>query len=208
MEKFFDRYAHKFDAIYDTESNLWNKIINRLFRKSMKIRFQKTLEECEPITGRTILDIGCGPGHYAIAFANKGASRVVGIDFAQTMINLARTKAIEAGVSQVCEFICDDFLSFEFEERFDYAIAMGFMDYIDKPEAVIRKVISITHRLALFSFPAAGGILAWQRKMRYKRKCKLYLYKPEDIERIFTTCGLYLIRIERIARDFFVKVSL
>ena len=58
---FFDSYAHDFSAIYGTANNPVDKIINRLFRKSMMIRYRKSLEGCDPIEGRSVLDIGCGP---------------------------------------------------------------------------------------------------------------------------------------------------
>ncbi len=206
--EFFDRYAHDFSAIYGTSNTLWNKVINRLFRKSMMMRYRMTLERCEPIKGKSVLDIGCGPGHYSVALAQKGARRVVGIDFAPTMIDIARSRANEAGVADRCEFICDDFMTFDFKEVFDYSIAMGFMDYIAEPIAVVRRVIEQTRSRAFFSFPAAGGLLAWQRKLRYRRKCNLYLYNPDDIRNLLQGCGLTGFTIERIARDFFVTVRI
>ncbi len=204
--EFFDRYAHDFSAIYGTSNTPWNRLINSLFRKSMMIRYRKTLEGCEPIKGKTVLDIGCGPGHYSVALAGKGASYVVGIDFAPAMIDLARSRAAEAGVAEICEFVCEDFMTYEFGQTFDYSIAMGFMDYVSEPEHVIRKVASLTTSRAFFSFPAAGGLLAWQRKLRYRRRCNLYLYRLSDIDSLFQRCGLKDVHIERIARDFFVKV--
>jgi len=204
--EFFDRYAHDFSAIYGTSNTPWNRLINALFRKSMMTRYRKTLEGCEPIKDRTVLDIGCGPGHYSVALAEKGARRVVGIDFAPAMIELARSRATEAGVAEICDFVCDDFTTYEFGQTFDYSIAMGFMDYVAKPEDVVTKVASLTTSRAFFSFPAAGGFLAWQRKLRYRRRCDLFLYRLSDIRSLFERCALRNVVIERIARDFFVTV--
>jgi len=60
------------------------------------------------------------------------------------------------------------------DEKFDYAIVMGFMDYIADPSALIGKVLRVCRGKAFFSFPADGGPLAWQRRLRYRNRCPLY----------------------------------
>ena len=206
--EFFDSYARDFSAIYGTPDNPVNRLINRLFRKSMMMRFRRTIEGCDPIRGMSVIDIGCGPGHYSVALARRGAGRVLGLDFAPGMVCLAQENAKSAGVADVCRFICEDFMSLDVSTRFDYAIAMGFMDYIRDPGPVIERVLAATASRAFFSFPAAGGFLAWQRKLRYRRRCDLYLYTMDDLGKLFENRGLQQITIERIARDFFVTVDL
>jgi 2-polyprenyl-3-methyl-5-hydroxy-6-metoxy-1,4-benzoquinol methylase len=184
-----------------------NRIVNRLFRKSMRLRFIKTLEGCQPIEGKSVLDVGCGPGHYAISLAQRGAVRAVGLDFADGMLRLAAEHARQAAVEDRCEFRVGDFLEFAPVEPFDYVIVMGFMDYMSDPQAVIRKVLSLTRCRAFFSFPAAGGILAWQRRIRYRKRCDLFLYRPEEIRQLFTGFPGVQVDISRIARDFFVTAK-
>src|SRR5262245_50044922 len=98
----------------------------------MRLRYERTLQSCAPVAGRSFLDIGCGPGHYAVQLAQMGARRVLGVDFAPGMIEIARQHAIEAGVADRCEFLVKDF-SAHGGERFDCAIVMGVMDYIESP---------------------------------------------------------------------------
>ena len=43
---FFHRYANDFDAIYSNRGGLLNGVLNGLFRKSMKLRYLKTIEGC------------------------------------------------------------------------------------------------------------------------------------------------------------------
>ena len=205
--EFFDSYANDFSAIYGTSNNPLNRIVNRLFRKSMMIRYRKTIEGCDPIQGKHVIDVGCGPGHYCVALARRGAGRVLGLDFAPGMIDLARSNARSAGVGDVCDFACEDFMSFQAPVSFDYAVLMGFMDYIRDPGPVIEKVLAVTSSKAFFSFPAARGLLAWQRKLRYNRRCELYLYAEDDLKRLFANRPLVRVGIERIERDFFVTVD-
>jgi SAM-dependent methyltransferase len=204
---FFDAYAADFSAIYGTSNNFLDRIVNRLFRKSMMIRYRKTIEGCEPVAGKTVIDIGCGPGHYSVALALRGARRVVGVDFAPAMIDLARRNAEVAGVAATCEFLCRDFMELEQPGRFDYAVLMGFMDYIPSPGPVIDRVLGITSSRAFLSFPAAGGFLAWQRRIRYRQRCDLFLYTETDLRKLLAESAAAGFEIERIERDFFIVLD-
>ncbi len=204
---FFHRYAGDFDAIYSNRGGLVNGVVNRLFRRSMKLRYLKTIEGCHPIEGKTVLDVGCGPGHYAITLAQRGAAHVLGIDFADGMLRIAAEHARASGAGGRCEFRQADFLTFCPPETFDYVILMGFMDYMPEPAKVVEKALSLTRARAFFSFPVEGGVLAWQRKLRYRSRCELYMYTREQLERLFSAFPGIDTRIEPIARDFFVTAS-
>jgi len=205
---FFDSYAHDFDAIYGRADTMANRLISRLFRKSMRLRYLKTLAGCRPVEGRTALDIGCGPGHYSVALARMGLSAIWGIDFAPAMIELAQQKAATAGVGHICRFITDDFLTYDFGRTFDYAILMGFMDYVSHPRIVIERALSLAGQRAFFSFPAAEGILAWQRRRRYRTRCELYMYRRNEIPELFRGLKYHRIMIEKLSRDYFVTVDI
>jgi ubiquinone/menaquinone biosynthesis C-methylase UbiE len=204
--RFFDRYALDFDAIYGKDNRALDKIVNRVFRRAMVVRYQKTIAGCQPIAGRSVIDIGCGPGHYGVTLAKGGASKVVGLDFAPGMLEIARKRAEAEGVADKCRFELGDFLTYEAPEKFDYAIIMGFMDYVKEPDVVVDRVLHVIKRKAFFSFPADGGVLAWQRKLRYRDRCDLYMYEREQIQRLMSRTGAPF-SIERIGRDFFVTLE-
>jgi len=205
--KFFDSYAKDFNAIYGNENTLVNAVVNRLFRKSMVVRYERTLAGCTPIAGKSVIDIGCGPGHYSVALASAGAGRVLGVDFAPGMIDIARQRAARAGVTDRCSFELGDFLNVSGDEKFDYAIVMGFMDYIEKPGELVEKVMRVCRGKAFFSFPADGGPLAWQRRLRYRNRCPLYLYSEPQIRQLVSGVGARSSSVEMISRDFFVTLS-
>jgi 2-polyprenyl-3-methyl-5-hydroxy-6-metoxy-1,4-benzoquinol methylase len=200
---FFSGYAANFDAIYANHTTPFNFAVNRLLRRSMRQRFELTISGCNPIGGRSVLDIGCGPGHYAVELARRGAASVTGLDFADGMLELARVRATRAGVEELCCFERGDFLTWARPHKFDYVIAMGFMDYIADPIPVIFKILSLTVCSAFFSFPLDGGLLAWQRKLRYRKRCPLYMYTAEQVARLFAQTG-YSVNSRRISRDLFV----
>lgn len=204
--QFFDGYAADFDAIYGSDNGPVERIANRLFRRAMLVRYEKTLAGCQPAAGCTVIDIGCGPGHYSIALARAGAEKVLGLDFAAGMLKIARERAEAQSVAQRCSFELGDFLTYPIPERFDYAIVMGFMDYVNDPRPVIDRVLSTTRRRAFFSFPKAGGPLAWQRQWRYRNRCDLFLYRRDEIENLLLRTGAAY-SIEPIGRDFFVTLE-
>ena len=63
---FFDSYSLDFNAIYGSGTGFFQRLINKWFRQTMLIRFQKTIAACKPLEGKTILDVGCGPGIYTV----------------------------------------------------------------------------------------------------------------------------------------------
>jgi ribosomal protein L11 methyltransferase len=59
-----------------------------------------------PLTGRTIIDYGCGSGILGIAALKLGASRVVGVDLDPQALLATRANAILNGVSSQLEVQC------------------------------------------------------------------------------------------------------
>lgn len=60
-------------------------------------------------TGAQVLDLGCGAGLHAVAFASRGFV-VTGVDTSRTLLHSAQTRASAAGL--VVEFIDDDIRTF------------------------------------------------------------------------------------------------
>lgn len=207
VSEFFSGYAERFDAIYGNRDTLLNRLINRFLRRSMRLRFERTLAGCAPAAGKTILDVGCGPGHYGIALAGAGAASVLGLDVAPRMVALAREHAQRAGVVDRCRFVEQDVMALPAGQRFDHVIVMGVMDYVPDAPAFVAKVLDLTAHSAFFSFPAAGGFLAWQRKLRYRRRCPLYLYADADVRRAFEGACAFRVGVERLARDWLVTAA-
>jgi ubiquinone/menaquinone biosynthesis C-methylase UbiE len=206
-QEFFHGYAGDFNAIYSNRNGLFTSLVNRTLRKSMRLRYVKTLEGCKPIAGKTVLDVGCGPGHYGIALARNGAAHVTGIDFAEGMIQLARGQAQTAGVAARCEFLVGDFQTFQPADPFDYVVVMGVMDYVAQPRVLVDHVVSVMRRRAFFSFPVGGGLLAWQRRLRYRSRCPVYFYTRQDVQKVFAGIPGVTVQIDPIARDFFVTLT-
>jgi ubiquinone/menaquinone biosynthesis C-methylase UbiE len=164
----FNRDAKDFDAIYRLERSPFWRIVNQTFRKAVFDRYRITFERAGDVTGKSVLDIGCGSGVYSVDFARRGARRVVGIDFSPNMLQLARAEAERFNVQDKCQFIQGDFRDTDFSDRFDISIAMGVLDYVADAEQFINRMARVTDALVLASFPRPSLIRAPLRRLRYR----------------------------------------
>jgi ubiquinone/menaquinone biosynthesis C-methylase UbiE len=208
---FFEGYARDFDHIYEEGGKgALARYVDTSLRKEMRIRFEKTFESLAPMQGRSMLDAGCGGGRYAIPAAKAGASQVLGIDFSPTMLDLARQKATAEGVGNVCRFELGDLLTYPVAEKsFDYAIAIGFFDYMQDPEAALRALVRATRQRVFFSVPKRWHILTPQRYVRYwyLRRCYIRFYSHADVERLTASVKPRAVRIQDIGREFNITVD-
>ncbi len=185
-QKYFDSVPKQWDAFYSHENRLMY-LINTLLRKGLYERYRLTFEYCGDLSGARVLDIGCGTGRYGIECAKRGAERVVGIDFAPSMIKFSREMAQQLKVADKCEFICGDFLTYPFEESFDIILALGFFDYIKNPEHLFKKTAQMNPRKFIASFPKFTPIWGLQRAIRYHyiKKCPIYNYTKEQLDQLY-----------------------
>ena len=185
-QQYFDKVPEKWDALYSHENKL-KYALNRLLRKGLFHRYNLTFQHCGDLNGARVLDVGCGTGRFSIECAKRGAKRVVGIDFAPAMIEYSGKIAEQMGVAEKCEFICDDFLSHQFDESFDVVLALGLFDYIKEPLPIFKKIAALSPRKFLASFPRFTPVWGTQRLIRYYwiKKCPIYNYTPEQLEQLY-----------------------
>ena len=211
VKTFFHHYASDFDAIYGHtgKRSMTGKWVDKNFRKSMFLRFKETLKNTANEEIKSVLDIGCGPGRYIVEFLQQG-NEVVGLDIAEGMIELAKQVVNDISYNGSVDFVVSSYLEHHFERKFDAACLMGFFDYIESPEDIFNKLKQEINKEIYVSFPVAGGLIAWQRKIRYKlMDCPLYFYRKKDIDRIMKNTSLEeKYEITDLGRDYFVKVIL
>jgi len=211
VKKFFHGYASDFDSIYGhtTTRGSFDKLMDKLFRRSMLLRFNETLLETAKPSIHAILDVGCGSGVYCVEFLKQG-KEVVGLDIAEGMLEIAKQKTSDYRDSGKISFILSGYMEYEFQRKFDAAVLMGFFDYIKEPVELIKKLKKDVTKEIYMSFPKKGGFLTWQRKLRYNmRNCPLYFYSKKSLTNILDQAGLQnKYTIKDLGRDFFVRVVL
>ncbi len=203
----FDADAERFDAIYEqTGKGRFAQFVDNRWRGVVQQRLDLALRELAPLDGRSVLDVGCGSGRYCHAFAERGAARVVGIDFAPAMIAIATRLATERGVADRSEFRVGAFPGdIGDDERFDASTAMGYFDYVEDAEAHIRAMREHTTQVMLMSFPKAREWRVPLRRVRFAiNRCPLFLYREQQVRALLTRCGISDVRWIDLGRDYVV----
>lgn len=188
----FDREAGSFDAIYRLDRSRLSRWFDRVARKAIFERYEITFAQAGDLTGKTVLDVGCGSGVYAADFARRGARRVVGVDLSAGMLALAERAAAERGVAARCEFRRGDFATLTFDESFDVSVAMGVFDYLSDPAPFLARMASLTTARVVVSFPGHSLLRQPLRALRYRAtgKGEVSFYSRADVERLADQAGL------------------
>jgi len=199
--------AARFDAIYGEKKSAIHKFIDNYWRGVVQRRLELNVEKLRPFEGKKILDVGCGSGRFCIAFALEGAKKVIGIDFARAMIEIADKLAADANVSDRCEFITGGFPNAisENEAPFDACTANGFFDYVEKPVTIIARMRELTKGKLIMSFPKA---IEWRvpiRRVRFWLKgTPLFLYTEAQVRDILANAGVTNYEMIYLDRDYLV----
>ena len=203
VNSYFDREAERFDAIYERDKPLHQRLGDRLFRRVILERYSLVINAIGA-PGATVLDVGCGPGRYGIELARRGARRCIGVDVAASMIEIARREAAKAGVGERCEWTVSDFLSFRSDEKFDAVVAMGYFDYLENPQPHLAKMIAHTRGRVFASFPKRWTLRTGLRVVRFKLAGGyVRFYSRGDVLALFREAGqIACLALVDLGRDY------
>ncbi|MFL5824614.1 MAG: class I SAM-dependent methyltransferase [Solirubrobacteraceae bacterium] len=79
--------------------------------------------------GERVLDVGCGWGSFALQAATRHGASVLGITLSEPQAELARQRAIEAGVAERVEIRVADYRELT-DERFDAISSIGMVEHV------------------------------------------------------------------------------
>ena len=205
VHRYFDREAQRFDAIYESDKPFLQRTVDRLFRGVILERFQIICALAPLTTPWTVLDVGCGPGRYALALARAGAAQVTGVDVSGPMIEIARQEAEKAGVAARCEFLVSPFTGFESERTWDVAVATGYFDYLEDPLTDLSKMVARCHGRIYATFPRRWEYRVPIRKARFfLERGFVRFYSEAEVRQLMAQAGVAPDRLALLdlGRDF------
>ena len=206
QRNFWNSEADAFQRIYTHRKSKFSNTLDQVFRKDMYERYQFTIANCEPIPGRTFLDVGCGNGMYSLELASRGAGKVVGLDIAEVMIGLCKAAAEEKHLDDRCTFIQTDLLEWDNDgAKFDVSFGIGLFDYISDPLPVLRKMRELSSDKAIMAFPRLWTWRAPVRKVRLTIKgCDVYFYSAARINQLMKDAGFSRHTLTRVGKLYCV----
>lgn len=126
----FDYCAKEYFVVYDTLSY-------------QHVDEPTLLEMCGDLTGKSVLDVGCGDGKFSRRLGETGASRVVGCDLSAEMIALAE----RANPHDHVHFQVADATQFDLQEKFDVVVASLLLSLAADRTMLNRMVASLVRHL-------------------------------------------------------------
>lgn len=121
-----------YEAWYDSPRGRWIGAVEYALLQSL----------LRPEPGSSLLDIGCGTGHFTRAFARDVRGRVLGLDPNEEWLGYARTHA--AAGKQYVAGLAE---SLPFPDRsFDYSVSVTAFCFVDRQEQALRELVRVTRR--------------------------------------------------------------
>ena len=205
VRRFFSEFATTWDSLYGGKRNAFWRTFDAMFRRDIYERYDLTFRQLgADLSGRAILDIGCGSGVYCFEAVRRGATRVVGVDVADTMIAHAKARSEALGLHGACEFICSLFPPAApvaaLQRGFDYGVAMGVMDYVANAVSFLSAARPLITKALLLSFPGRHWLRAPLRRYRYRllSRPEVYTYDEAAIRHACRRAGFHAVDILRL----------
>jgi len=96
------------------------------------------IDQFAAISGKNVVDVGCGGGILAESMARRGAN-VLGVDLADKPLKVAQLHAMEGGVANLdYRSIAAEDLAAEQPAAFDVVTCMEMLEHVPDPSSIIR----------------------------------------------------------------------
>lgn len=131
---------------YDTaELNKFSELAHKWWDKTSEF---KPLHDINPLrlqyidqaislSGKTVLDVGCGGGILSESMAEKGAT-VTGIDLGEKALKVAQLHSLETGVEVDYRLIAVEQLAEEMPASFDVVTCLEMLEHVPDPASIVQ----------------------------------------------------------------------
>jgi 2-polyprenyl-3-methyl-5-hydroxy-6-metoxy-1,4-benzoquinol methylase len=123
------------------------------------------------VSGKTVLDVACGEGHFTRILRRAGASKVVGLDISERMIELARGQ--EAREPLGIEYLVEDARSVVPQQDFDLVVSAWLLVYAQDRAELARMCNGLASRVRpggrLVTFTTNPGVYDFASPPDYRK---------------------------------------
>ncbi|MGD9080168.1 MAG: class I SAM-dependent methyltransferase [Desulfobacterales bacterium] len=132
-----------------------------------------------------ILDLGTGPGYLPVEIVKRSPSiNVIGVDLSRKLIEIARSNAAKAGLTDRLTFKAGNAGRLEFSDSsFDMVISTGMLHSLKEPVNVLQEIYRVlkTGREAWIFDPAkvasAVDLQKWKESLNLRERFFLWLFQ-------------------------------
>ena len=154
--------------------------------------------------GARVLDVGSGIGGAAFYLAKTFGVKVVGIDLAEEMVQLANENADKAGVGDSVTTILGDILTTEFSEPFDVIWSRDALMHIPDKTRLFKRLFDLmTPGGTLVITDYAKGVGAGSTEFQaYVKKTGYHLTDPASYGKLLEAAGFNEVQAEDATSTF------
>jgi len=172
--------------------------------RSAETAIDEAIRVSEVQSDDTVLDVACGPGILACAFANA-ARHVTGIDITPTMLERAKKLAAESGLTNI-DWQLGDVSSMPFEDdAFSMVISRYAFHHFERPDIVLTEMTRVCRSggaiVIIDSAPAAEKAAAFNEVERCRDPSHTCALTADETSALVAMAGLQVSRRHLYAWD-------
>ena len=183
-------YEHEYDAMYRLESSYWWYVA----RRALAVELLE--DEIGVRNSVRVLDVGCGTGANAIAFAPLAST--IGIDASMDALHFCQSRGLESVVLSPVEelpFACG---------AFDIVTALDVLEHTDDDLHSLREIHRVTRTggLALITVPAYGFLWSeHDEALKHRRR-----YTAHELRNKLVVTGFEVVRTSYFISTLFFPI--
>ncbi len=200
LQSEFDDVALRWIALYDDENKTAESSWWPIWRKSLKWRMQKVIEELGDVSEKNVLELGCGGGHYGAILSSKKA-KWIGLDFSFNMLLSARSLVRSTGHD--AKVVQADVFDLPIKtQAIDRLLCIGVIGYY--PERRLTNLFLEFNRVLklgeIFIAQSPHPLTSWFRSLFPSRLPRSYSHRPAYLAQLMKKTGFEVVKIIKIPK--------